>query len=154
MRRCCKLFLDSMGPGRTGRGSEIMRAVALILFGATCLVNSLGCVASHGEVGVSNQWRLDLERFENGVSTQDEVLRALGPPSQLIPLKDQVVFYYMLERHDGRDFYLILYNRRSDSVYYDRAIFFFDDEGILSHHAYSDREIPYKPTKPTKAEDP
>jgi len=56
----------------------------------------------------------------------------------------------VLEHHDGRDLYLILYNQRRDKVYYDRAIFFFDQTGVLSHHAYSIEEIPYSPPETEK----
>ena len=117
---------------------------------AVCLAAFVGCVASRGEVGVANEWRRGPDRFQDGVSTQDEVLRVLGPPSQLIPLKEQVVYYYVLEHHDGRDLYLILYNQRRDKVFYDRAIFFFDHTGVLSHHAYSIEAIPYSPPKTEK----
>jgi hypothetical protein len=71
-------------------------------------------------------------------------LQALGPPSQLVPLDGRIVFYYVLERRKGRDFYLVLYNQRRDAVVYDRAIFFFDDKGTLLQHAYSTEEIPFE----------
>jgi hypothetical protein len=122
---------------------QSVRSTAAIV-GLSVLVGG-GCVASRGDVGVSNQWRADLGRFEDGVSTQDNVLEFLGPPSQLIPLEGRVVYYYVLERSEGRDLYLILYNRRRDEVFYDRAIFFFDEKGVLERHSYSTEEIPFEP---------
>ena len=117
---------------------------------ALCISGLVGCMASQGDVGVSNQWRLDLQRFEDGRPTQGEVLQALGPPSQLVPLDGRIVFYYVLERRKGRDFYLILYNQRRDTVVYDRAIFFFDEHGILLQHAYSTEEIPFEASEEGK----
>ena len=64
-------------------------AVALL---AAVLTSSC---ASFGSVdGVDNLWReAPLDAFEKGVTTQAQVLDELGPPSQLISLRDQTVFY-------------------------------------------------------------
>jgi hypothetical protein len=120
------------------------------MIAAVCLSGLVACMASQGDVGVRNQWRQDLNRFEDGRSTQGEVLQALGPPSQLVPLDGRIVFYYVLERRKGRDFYLVLYNQRRDKVVYDRAIFFFDEDGILLQHAYSAEEIPFEAAEEPK----
>ena len=109
------------------------------LFAATFLA---GCI-SYGTVdGVENLWReVPADEFEKGVTTQGQVLDLLGPPSQLINLQNQTVFYYLTEELSGGAALFILYNRGNAQSRYDRAIFFFDADGILQEFAYSQEEI-------------
>ena len=53
-----------------------------------------------------------------------EVLRLLGPPSQVISLEEETVLYYLFERSKGDGLILILYNRIKIDTHYDRAILF------------------------------
>lgn len=64
--------------------------------------------ASYGAVaGVDNLWReLAVDEFKKGIITQTPVLDQLGPPSQLISLQEQTVFYYLTEKMSGRGKYL------------------------------------------------
>ena len=119
-----------------------MRALPSALTVAAVLL-ALGCASYDRRAGVSNLWR-DAERagFEDGVTTRADVLAALGPPSQVIGLEDRVVLYYLRERTRGTIQVLLLYNRQSENISYDRAIFFFDPDGVLVEHAFSDEEIP------------
>ena len=80
--------------------------------------------------------------FEKGVTTQADVLDRLGPPSQLINLKDQIVYYYLAEKTSGNGKIFIVWNKVSAETQYDRAIFFFDTNGVLEDFAYSKEEIP------------
>ena len=109
------------------------------LFGVTLLA---GC-ASYGAVdGVDNLWReVSVDEFEKGVTTQADVLDRLGPPSQLINLQNQTVFYYLTEEMSGQGKIFIIWNQVSAESKYDRAIFFFDTDGILQEFAYSKEEI-------------
>ena len=102
-----------------------------------------GC-ASFGSVdGVENLWReVPVDEFEKGVTTRAEVLERLGPPSQLINLKDQTVYYYLAEKTSGDGKIFIVWNKVSAETKYDRAIFFFDTDGVLQEFAYSKEEIP------------
>jgi outer membrane protein assembly factor BamE (lipoprotein component of BamABCDE complex) len=101
-----------------------------------------GC-ASFGAVdGVENLWReVPVDSFEEGETTQAEVLELLGPPSQLIGLKDQTVFYYLTEKTSGKGYIFIFWNQVDAKSEYDRAIFFFDGDGVLEEFAYSQEEI-------------
>ena len=101
-----------------------------------------GC-ASFGSVdGVENLWRdIPADAFEEGVTTQAEVLDLLGPPSQLISLQDQTVYYYLTEEASGHGRLFIVWNRVSAETRYDRAIFFFDAGGVLQEYAYSKEPI-------------
>jgi outer membrane protein assembly factor BamE (lipoprotein component of BamABCDE complex) len=101
-----------------------------------------GC-ASYGSVdGVDNLWRdIPADQFDVGVTTQSDVLDLLGPPSQLINLQDQTVFYYLTQRTEGEGKIFIVWNKVSEENTYDRAIFFFDADGILRELAYSQEAI-------------
>ena len=104
----------------------------------------LSSCASYGSVdGVDNVWReAPVNAFEKGVTTQSQVLEQLGPPSQLISLQDQTVFYYLTENMTGKGRIFIVWNSVSAETRYDRAIFFFDAEGVLQEYAFSKEEIP------------
>jgi len=100
-----------------------------------------GCANYQSVDGVESLWRdLPADTFEANITTQADVMAALGPPSQLIDLKDQVVFYYLARKRDGKAQILLVWNSVREINQYDRAIFFFDRNGILQSHAYSRRE--------------
>ena len=101
-----------------------------------------GCV-NYGSVdGVSNIWReVPVEQFQQGVTTQSDVLELLGPPSQMIALHDQTVFYYLAQKSKGQGKIFIVWNQAREENLYDRAIFFFDTEGILQDVSYSEEAI-------------
>ena len=101
-----------------------------------------GC-ASYGAVdGVDNLWReVSIDQFEKGVTTQADILDQLGPPSQLINLQDQTVFYYLTQEMSGTGQIFIVWNRVSAKSSYDRAIFFFDTHGVLQEFAFSKEQI-------------
>jgi hypothetical protein len=104
-----------------------------------------GCASWKGQQGVINKWRDEsVPPFEKGLTTQSNVVKLLGPPSQVIGLNDGVVFYYMLEKTIGKGLFLIIYNTRDITVRYDRAIFFFDENGVLTDYGYSIESAPYE----------
>lgn len=104
---------------------------------------AISACANYGSVdGVSNLWReVPIDQFQTGVTTQSDVLELLGPPSQLINLQDQTVFYYLAQRTSGAGKIFIVYNQISEENEYDRAIFFFDPNGVLEDVAYSKEAI-------------
>lgn len=103
-----------------------------------------GCATSTGEKGVENKWRNpSIPSWETGKTTDMDVAEALGPPSQIIALEDQVVFYYLQERSERKSYIFILWNSSDQTIRYDRAVFFFDKEGILKKFAYSPEVFPY-----------
>ena len=69
------------------------------------------CANWQEEAGVDNQWRADdVPRWVVGQTTGDDVMSYLGPPSQVIALEGQVVFYYLKEQLNGRGYFFLIYN--------------------------------------------
>jgi hypothetical protein len=96
------------------------------------------CARYENQTGVDNAWReVDAARFVVGATSRSEVMDRLGPPSQLINLSDGTVLYYLNERETARGVVLILFNALRQETTFDRAIFFFDDAGVLTEYALS-----------------
>lgn len=110
---------------------------------ALMILGSLAaCSRSDAVSGVENLWRAPDFSVQEGVTTQAEVLAALGPPSQLINLGEKTAYYYLKEAFRSDRLLLILYNRTERKTTYDRAVFFFDTDGILENAAFSQTELP------------
>lgn len=110
---------------------------------ATLLFTLSGCTTYDRTQGVSNTWRdPSVPAPVIGQTTQADIIKALGPPSQVIGLRDQTVFYYLMERRKGNGAILIIYNWLKEDVTYDRAIFFFDQNGVLQDYGLSNENLP------------
>jgi outer membrane protein assembly factor BamE (lipoprotein component of BamABCDE complex) len=121
--------------------AKLRNAIPLLL--GLCLCSLSGCVSKNSEMGVRNNWRdPSLATFEKGRTTQSDVMRALGPPSQVIALHDQTLFYYLREQSRTKAMILLVYNRTRQAIDYDRAIFFFDKQSVLTDFAYSTEAVP------------
>jgi len=104
-----------------------------------------GCFQATEEKGVLNQWRDNaLPPLEKGKTTETQILELLGPPSQVMNLGDQVIFYYIMEKTEGKGGYLLIYNWNNKKVIYDRAIFIFDKDRVLKDYALSKENIEYE----------
>lgn len=126
--------------------SSILERRHILLFISICCLISFGACANYTtQQGVQNKWRDEsLPRVQIGKTTQAEVAKQFGPPSQVIALNDQVIFYYLLEQKKGKGAFFIIYNWSDNKTTYDRAIFFFNNNGILTDYAYSLEEIAYE----------
>ncbi len=103
-----------------------------------------GCANRKEEAGVDNHWRADdAPSWAVGVTSVDDVMTAFGPPSQIVNLDDQVVYYYLRERISGNGYYFLIYNQTNSRTSYDRAIFFFGRDGKLLRSSYSREGLPY-----------
>jgi hypothetical protein len=120
--------------------TEVPRHMAFAALVATLS----GCVSSNELAGVDNVWRDPSVAFTDGISTTDDVLKALGPPSQVIALGERTVFYYVREKSAQKAYVTFIYNVINATVTYDRAAFFFDGKGILTAHSYSKETIARK----------
>jgi outer membrane protein assembly factor BamE (lipoprotein component of BamABCDE complex) len=103
-----------------------------------CLLAAVlsGCAQYENKRGVEVTWQDAVtSHLVPGQTTRKEVLRLLGPPSQVISLEEETVLYYLFERSKGDGLILIVYNRMKIETHYDRAILFFDENDILSDFA-------------------
>lgn len=111
-----------------------MASVAVL---ALCAA-ALGCASLNSERGTENLWRgADAAQWQPGTTTEQDILDVLGPPSQLIALNDEVVYYYMLEKTKKRTMIFFVYNTVRQKVAYDRAMFIFDQAGVLKKFSLS-----------------
>ncbi|MGB2692340.1 MAG: outer membrane protein assembly factor BamE [Thermodesulfobacteriota bacterium] len=118
----------------------------LLLLAFSLYVFSTACFSLSDQQGVDNLWREEskVENIEEGKTTQNEVIKLFGPPSQIIDLDSGSVFYYLLQEKKGKGMFLLLFNFKNEKVSYDRAIFFFDSEGILTDYGFSVENIERK----------
>ena len=102
------------------------------------------CVQYENKRGVDVNWHAAMEgKIVRGETRREDVLALLGPPSQLIALDRESVLYYLFEHSEGEGIILILYNRMRIGTRYDRAVFFFDENELLtdfSTYIYQDDE--------------
>lgn len=111
-----------------------MKLSTIIL--STCLCLLTGCVQYQDRRGVEVTWQEQVtSQLVRGSSSREQVLSILGPPSQVISLDDESVLYYLFEHSKGTGMILILYNRMEIDTRYDRAIFFFDENDILTDYS-------------------
>lgn len=114
-------------------------------FGLLMVLMLVGCSSEKGYSGVDNVWRsANPPAWEVGETTEVDVIDALGPPSQLIALDKETVYYYLREERKATGTFLLVYNWKNQRLVYDRAIFFFDKEGKLTKHSYSLEALPYE----------
>lgn len=109
-------------------GNSMRLATAIFLLGMLA-----GCVQYENKRGVETVWQPEaVKHLVKGESTRRDVLKLLGPPSQVIALDDETVLYYLFEHARGEGLILIVYNAVRVDTQYDRAIFFFDGNDILT----------------------
>ena len=114
---------------------KFIRMTTLVLL---ITVPLTACLQFRSERGVEVNWQSNVtEQLESGKSTRDDVMKLLGPPSQIISLDEETAFYYLFERTAGEGYILVLYTRFTVDARYDRAVFFFDENGVLVEHALS-----------------
>ena len=95
-----------------------------------------GCAQYSDKRGVEVTWQpAAMEQMKKGETTRREVLTTFGPPSQVISLGDETVLYYLFEKSAGEGLILIVYNRFNVETHYDRAVFFFDDNDVLTEYS-------------------
>jgi hypothetical protein len=113
--------------------------------GLTLILVLGGCSSDKGYSGVDNVWRsADPPVWKVGKTTETDVIDALGPPSQLIGLQKETVYYYLREERKASGLFLLIYNWKTQTLVYDRAIFFFDKQGTLTKFSYSLEALPYE----------
>ncbi len=112
----------------------------LILALLTQLSLLSACVSTESQAGVENNWQYQKDSFIPGETSQADILALLGPPSQIIALQEREVFYYLKEVAKRKGAVLIVYNKLDEIVRYERAVFFFDENGQLEQFSISENE--------------
>jgi len=113
-----------------------MKSSLLALLAVATVLSA--CVSYDRTKGVEATWRgSGVAVPVVGQTTQSDILKALGPPSQVIGLRDQTVFYYLKEKGHGKGAVFLVYNWLDENVSYDRAIFFFSADGVLQDYGLS-----------------
>ena len=103
----------------------------------------VGCVDINDKRGVEVTWQPGaVNQLQKGKSTRKDVLTLLGPPSQVINLGEESVLYYLYERSVAQGMILILYNTFDRDTEYDRAVFFFDANDVLTEYATHINVVP------------
>lgn len=91
------------------------------------------CVVYDNKRGVEVNWEPGtVARLTPGTSTRKDVLDLLGPPSQIISLHDESALYYLFSDSRADGLITVFYNRVDIETYYDRAVFFFDNDDVLT----------------------
>ena len=112
----------------------------LLIIAALCL-GCQACSIAKTERGVETRWQnLPADTFVAGETTRQQVLAMLGPPSQVLTLHNETALYYMLERTRGSSMVLLVFNSRSERSRYDRAVFFFNLDGLLTEYALTEAQ--------------
>ena len=110
------------------------RWIVLLVLSLTVL--SSGCTRTQSERGVEPAWKsLAVDALAPGTTTKAEILSTLGPPSQVITREEGEIFYYLHEESVSRGLILVFYNTSHINTRYDRAIFFFDGNGVLEDYS-------------------
>jgi hypothetical protein len=94
------------------------------------------CVNYNRDSGVENLWRQP-QAFINDITTSQQVLSALGPPSQVLAIGQKTIYYYLKEQVNRQGLILLFYNETTEITVFDRAIFFFNEQGVLEDFSYS-----------------
>ncbi len=113
-----------------------MFTVLKTLLSLSLLIITVGCAQYSDKRGVEVTWQPDaMENMQTGKTTRREVLTLFGPPSQVISMGDETVLYYLYEKSAGEGLILIVYNRFDVQTKYDRAVFFFDENNLLTEYS-------------------
>ena len=125
------------------RTCRVVLVNSVVMLGITLLLTiGGGCVSYDQELGIQNTWRTEERaQFVKGETTLNEVLEILGPPSQVIPLHEETLLYYLREKVTGSIGVFVLYNRMKESTVFDRAIFIFNKDDCLKEYAFSKEAI-------------
>ena len=84
--------------------------------------------------GFDARW---LDQFTPGRTKAAEVLEAFGAPSSMVKLSNGNAYIYERSVSKGTGIWLVLLSFGNYDTQYDRVVFFFDNEDILTHYGLS-----------------
>jgi outer membrane protein assembly factor BamE (lipoprotein component of BamABCDE complex) len=112
-------------------GKNILFAIIVLLLA--------GCTMGKRQVN-----SLDLRNIQGklviGVTTEQQLLEILGPPSlvDMRTMNGRTIYYYWAEKLRNKSLYLGVYNYWNVDIQYERAMFVFDNQkGVLENYGIS-----------------
>ena len=78
-----------------------------------------------------------LDGLVSGQTTAAEVSRIFGAPSQVVKMSNGNAYIYKRSVAKGTGFWLVLVSFGNYDRQYDRVVFFFDQDDILTHYGAS-----------------
>jgi hypothetical protein len=78
-----------------------------------------------------------LEGFSPGSTPAAEVVEVFGAPSRMVKLSNGNAYVYERSVSKGTGIWLMLLSFGNYETQYDRVVFFFDNEDILTHYGLS-----------------
>jgi hypothetical protein len=78
-----------------------------------------------------------LATFIPGTTTAGEIVAVFGAPTHLVKLSNGNAYVYERSVSKGTGIWLVLLSFGNYETQYDRAVFFFDNEDILTHYGLS-----------------
>lgn len=104
--------------------------LCIMLLGVSCAM--FGKTKEYHDFDV--RW---LERFTPGTTTSAQVVELFGAPSRIVKLSNGNAYVYERSVSKGTGIWLVLVSFGNYETQYDRAVFFFDNENILTHYGLS-----------------
>jgi hypothetical protein len=129
-RLCLVLEIGMLG----GSSMKAMRDVIVILSMMSVCVSCAMFGKSKEYHGFNASW---LESFTPGTTTAAEVLEVFGAPSHIVKLSNGNAYVYERSVSKGTGVWLVILSFGNYETQYDRVVFFFDDEDILTHYGLS-----------------
>ena len=78
-----------------------------------------------------------LDGLVSGQTTAAEVSKIFGAPSQVVKMSNGNAYVYERSVAKGTGFWLVLVSFGNYDMQYDRVVFFFDQDDILTHYGAS-----------------
>jgi len=117
-----------------GRSMKTVRDAIVILSMISVCVSCAMFGKSKEYHGFDATW---LDRFTPGTTTAAEVLAVFGAPSHMVKLSNGNAYVYERSVSKGTGIWLVLLSFGNYETQYDRVVFFFDNEDILTHYGLS-----------------
>jgi hypothetical protein len=118
-----------------GGGSMKAMRDAIVVLSVILLCVSCAMFGKSKEYhGFDASW---IKRFTPGTTTAAEVLEVFGAPSHMVKLSNGNAYVYERSVSKGTGIWLILFSFGNYETQYDRVVFFFDNEDILTHYGLS-----------------
>jgi hypothetical protein len=117
-----------------GHSMKIVRDAIVILSMISVCVSCAMFGKSKEYHGFDAKW---LDGFTPGTTLAAEVVEAFGAPSHIVKLSNGNAYVYERSVSKGTGIWLVVLSFGNYETQYDRVVFFFDNEDILTHYGLS-----------------